>query len=131
MSAESSTPRGPAFTQVRLTGPPAAVDGLVAVLSRRVLDLVAAQTPVAEAAEKAGVTLRQVYGRANWDSAFAEELDEAGWSLCVLGQDHPQCSTASGYRGNERSEAHRPACRGSGCREWRRGTSRLERAALA
>ncbi|MEU5196088.1 hypothetical protein AB0G86_18860 [Streptomyces scabiei] len=31
MSAE--TPSGPAFTQVRLTGPPAVVDGLVAVLS--------------------------------------------------------------------------------------------------
>ena len=31
MSAQ--TPSGPAFTQVRLTGPPAVVDGLVAVLS--------------------------------------------------------------------------------------------------
>ncbi|TGB05587.1 hypothetical protein [Streptomyces sp. MZ04] len=95
----------------------------------RVLDLVETQTPVAEAAEKAGVTLHQVYGRANWDAGFAEELDEAGWSLCVLGQDHPQCSTASGYRGNEKGQ-HRPPCRGTGCREWRRGMAQQERAAV-
>ncbi|MDW6058085.1 hypothetical protein SAZ11_08280 [Streptomyces sp. FXJ1.4098] len=94
---------------------------------RRVVELVAAETPVPEAARKAGVTLHQVYGRANWDAQFAEEFDEAGWSLCVLGQDHPQCGTAGGYRGNERGS--RPACRGTGCREWRRGMSQQERAA--
>ncbi|MFE4496096.1 hypothetical protein ACFRKD_26945 [Streptomyces niveus] len=96
---------------------------------RRVLELVAAETPVPEAAEKVGVTLHQIYGRANWDVEFAEELDEAGWSLCVFSQDDPQCSTASGYRGNERGTAPRPACRGTGCREWRRETSQQERAA--
>lgn len=95
---------------------------------KRVLDLVGDQTPVAEAAETAGVTLHQVYGRANWDSAFAEALDEAAWSLCVLGQEHPQCSTAGGYRGNEKGQAHRPPCRGTGCREWRRAMSQQERA---
>ncbi|MEW1657904.1 hypothetical protein [Streptomyces sp. NPDC093707] len=98
---------------------------------RRILDLVASQMPVAEAAEKAGVTLHQVYGRANWDAEFADELDEAGWSLCLLGQDHPQCSTASGYRGNANGKAHRPPCRGTGCREWRRGMAQQERAAVA
>jgi hypothetical protein len=51
--------------------------------------------------------------------------------LCVLGQDDPQCSMAGGYRGNERGEAPRPACRGTGCREWRRGMSQLEHAAFA
>ncbi|MFF1481425.1 hypothetical protein ACFVYD_28400 [Streptomyces sp. NPDC058301] len=93
---------------------------------RRVLDLMAAQTPVNEAAKEAGVTPHQVYGRANWDAQFADELDEAGWSLCVLGQDDPQCSTAGAYRGNEHGD--RPACRGTGCREWRRGASQVERA---
>ncbi|MER5973312.1 hypothetical protein ABT112_26900 [Streptomyces sp. NPDC002055] len=97
---------------------------------RRVLELVGAATPVPAAAEKAGVTLQQVYGRANWDAEFAEELDEAGWSLCELGQDHPQCSTASGYRGDERGAVHRPACRGTGCREWRRVMAEQERAAV-
>ncbi|OKI74952.1 hypothetical protein AMK11_35135 [Streptomyces sp. CB02414] len=108
-----------------------AEEAFTAEQRRRVLDLVAARTPVAEAAKEAGVTLHQVYGRANWDAAFAEELDEAGWSLCVLGQDDPQCSTAGGYRGNERGEAPRPACRGTGCREWRRGMSQQERSVAA
>ncbi|WP_228984231.1 hypothetical protein [Streptomyces sp. DH12] len=108
-----------------------AEEAFTAEQRRRVLELIAAQTPAPEAAEKVGVTLHQVYGRALWDAEFAEELDEAGWSLCVLGQDHPQCSTASGYRGNERGEAARPACRGTGCREWRRGMSQQERGAAA
>ncbi|GGU39263.1 hypothetical protein [Streptomyces violascens] len=95
----------------------------------RVLELVAAQTPVPVAAQEVGVTLHQVYGRANWDLDFAEAFDEAGWSLCVLGQEHPKCSTPSGYRGNEGGTAGRPPCRGTGCREWRRGTSQQERAA--
>ncbi|MFF6979394.1 hypothetical protein ACFZAV_16980 [Streptomyces sp. NPDC008343] len=98
---------------------------------RHVVELIAAQTPVPEAAKQAGVTLHQVYGRANWDAAFAGELDEAGWSLCVLGPDDPQCSTAGGYRGNERGEAPRPACRGTGCREQRRGMAQQERGAVA
>ncbi|MFJ4880161.1 hypothetical protein ACIP93_33805 [Streptomyces sp. NPDC088745] len=97
---------------------------------QRVLELVETQMPVAEAAEKVGVTLHQVYGRANWDFGFAEALDEAGWSLCVLGQDNPQCSTASGYRGNEGGRSHRPPCRGTGCREWRRAMAQQERVTL-
>ncbi|MFF8464873.1 hypothetical protein ACF071_29520 [Streptomyces albidoflavus] len=107
-----------------------AEEAFTAEQRKRVLDLVETQTPVAEAAERAGVTLHQVYGRANWDAEFAEALDEAGWSLCVLGQAHPQCSTASGYRGNERGQAHRTPCRGTGCREWRRGMAQQERAAV-
>ncbi|MFF8809880.1 hypothetical protein [Streptomyces omiyaensis] len=93
----------------------------------RLLELVTAQTPVPKAAQEVGVTLHQVYGRATWDAEFAEALDEAGWSLCALGQDDPRCSTAAGYRGSE-GGAHRPACRGTGCREWRRGMSQQERA---
>ncbi|MFI6688365.1 helix-turn-helix domain-containing protein [Streptomyces sp. NPDC050485] len=92
---------------------------------RRVLELVEAQMPVSEAAAEVGVTLRQVYGRANWDAGFAEDLDEAAWSLCVLGEDDPACATPSGYRGS----ANRPACRATGCREWRRAQARQERAA--
>ncbi|MBV7701041.1 hypothetical protein [Streptomyces sp. TRM70350] len=106
-----------------------AEESFTAEQRRRVLELVAAETPVPEAAQKAGVTLHQVYGRANWDAEFAEALDEAAWSLCVLGQEHPQCSTPSGYRGNERGSASRPPCRGTGCREWRRGMAQQERAA--
>ncbi|MER7497101.1 hypothetical protein ABT033_31450 [Streptomyces pharetrae] len=96
----------------------------------RLVALVADATPVAEAAAEVGVTLGQVYGRATWDAAFAEELDEAAWSLCVLGQNDPACSTASGYRGKPggKWKSPRPACRGTGCREWRRGQSHLERA---
>ena len=55
----------------------------------------------------------QARARNDLGRMFAEELDEAGWSLCVLGQDDPQCSTAGGYRGNERGESPRPACRGT------------------
>ncbi|WP_244224160.1 hypothetical protein [Streptomyces tirandamycinicus] len=96
---------------------------------KRLLGLVADQMPVAEAAAAVGVTLGQVYGRANWDPSFAEELDEAAWSLCVLGPDSPGCSTPSGYRGYARGRDPRPACRGTGCREWRRETSQQARAA--
>ncbi len=81
-----------------------------------------------DAAAKVGVTLGQVYGRATWDAAFAEEIDEAAWSLCVLGQDDQSCSTAVGYRGKPGGRSPRPACRGTGCREWRWGQSQLERA---
>lgn len=95
----------------------------------RLIGLVAQRTPVADAAAKVGVTLLQVYGRANWDAGFAEEIDEAAWGLCVLGQDDPRCSTPSGYRGNPHGDYPRPACRATGCREWRRGQSRLERTA--
>ncbi|MET8696844.1 hypothetical protein ABZV65_30390 [Streptomyces bauhiniae] len=91
-----------------------------------VLDLVEAQTPVAEAASEAGVPLAAVYGRALWDAVFAEALDEAGWSLCVLGSDDPMCSSAPAYRGNQ---SKRDPCRGTGCREWRRESSRQTRAA--
>ncbi|MFI5859269.1 hypothetical protein [Streptomyces parvulus] len=93
--------------------------------------LVADAMPVAEAAAEVEVTVGQVYGRATWDSRFAEELDEAAWSLCVLGQTDPGCSTASGYRGKPGGTSPRPACRGTGCREWRRGQSQLERAEAA
>ncbi|WP_086681814.1 hypothetical protein [Streptomyces pseudogriseolus] len=91
----------------------------------RLVELVSAGAPVAEAAEKVGVSLSRVYGRANWDAAFAEDLDEAAWSLCVLGDTNPACGTAAGYRGNGEK---RPACRGTGCREWRRSMSQRERA---
>nr|WP_233109082.1 hypothetical protein [Streptomyces sp. 14R-10] len=95
------------------------------------LDLVARQTPVAEAAEQVGVTTWQVYGRATWDAAFAESLDDAAWSLCVLGESDSRCSTAAGYRGWETGASPRPPCRGTGCREWRRGASQQERGAPA
>lgn len=88
-----------------------------------VVALIAQGTPVPAAAQEAGVTVGQIYGRATWDEAFAEALDEAAWSLCVLGDDNPLCSTASGYRGHSGN-----ACRGTGCREWRRDQSQQERA---
>ncbi|MEU5978474.1 hypothetical protein [Streptomyces sp. NPDC047315] len=93
--------------------------------------LVQGGMPVVEAAVEVGVAVGQVYGRATWDAEFAEGLDEAAWSLCVLGDDDPACSTAGGYRGNERGRSPRPACRGTGCREWRRGESQRERAEAA
>ncbi|MFE1130786.1 hypothetical protein [Streptomyces sampsonii] len=110
-----------------------AEENFTAAQRRHVLDLVEKAAPLGEAAKRAGVTLQQVYGRATWDPDFGGALDEAGWSLCVLGQDHPQCSTASGYRGNERGtgQAYRTPCRGTGCREWRRGMAQQERAAGA
>lgn len=91
---------------------------------RQVLDLVEAGTPVGEAARQVGVTQSLVYGRASRDVEFAEALDEAAWALCLLGQDSPQCSTPATYRGNRSS---RPPCRGTGCREWRRGMAQEER----
>lgn len=97
----------------------------------RLVALVADATPVAVAAAKVGVTLGQVYGRATWDAAFAEDLDEAAWALCVLGQEDPGCSKASGYRGKPGGSTPRPACRGTGCREWRRGQAQVERAEAA
>ncbi|PRH78387.1 hypothetical protein C6N75_15240 [Streptomyces solincola] len=97
----------------------------------RLVALVEDATPVAEAAAEVGVTVGEVYGRATWDALFAEELDEAAWSLCVLGQADPGCSTASGYRGKPGGTSPRPACRGTGCREWRRAASQLERAEAA
>ncbi|MGJ5899398.1 hypothetical protein ACSCBZ_46785 [Streptomyces niveiscabiei] len=84
----------------------------------RLLDLVSGGTPVAEAAQEVGVTIHQVYGRATRDPGFGEALDEAGWSLCALGADHPACGTATGYK----------QCSGTGCREWRRAQARVERA---
>ncbi|MGW0491142.1 type I-E CRISPR-associated protein Cse1/CasA [Streptomyces olivaceus] len=89
-----------------------------------VLELVAGGMSVADAAQLAGVTLHQVYGRATRDEEFADALDEAAWALCVLGQDHPQCSTATAYASHSG-----PPCRGTGCREWRRAASRQERTA--
>jgi hypothetical protein len=94
---------------------------------KRLLALVTNAMPVAEAAKEVGVPLGYVYGRAIWDAEFGEALDEAAWSLCVLGEDDPGCSTPSGYRGNPRGKSPRPACRGTGCREWRREQSRMER----
>ncbi|MFE4264575.1 hypothetical protein [Streptomyces sp. NPDC056883] len=96
----------------------------------QLLDLVGEETPVPEAAKQVGVTIGQVYGRANWDAAFAESLDEAAWALCVLGAEDPKCSTAAGYRGCESGTSPRPPCRGTGCREWRRGASQQTRGAL-
>ncbi|MER5615875.1 hypothetical protein [Streptomyces sp. NPDC002215] len=95
----------------------------------RVVELVSGQMPVAEAAAEVGVTLAQVYGRAVWDADFADRLDEAAWSLCVLGEDDPSCSLPSAYRGKKTGPTPRAACRGTGCREWRRAQARQERAA--
>lgn len=94
---------------------------------RRLVELVSGSMPVPDAAKKIGVTIYQVYGRAAWDAEFAEALDEAGWSLCVLGDDSPACGTAGAYRGNPSVTSPRPACRGTGCRESRRESSRKER----
>lgn len=85
----------------------------------RLLKLVEEGATVPEAAAAVGVTHQQVYGRAGWDAEFGEALDEAGWFLCTLTPDHPSCGTASRWR--------RGGCRGTGCREWRRDTSRRER----
>ncbi|MFE2045718.1 hypothetical protein ACFXAZ_33345 [Streptomyces sp. NPDC059477] len=90
--------------------------------------LIRGATPVAEAAAEVGVTPGRVYGRAAWDADFAQQLDEAGWALCVLGQDDPRCGTGGGYRGDSRAEVPRPGCRGTGCREWRRDRAQQERA---
>ncbi|MFE0777814.1 hypothetical protein [Streptomyces sp. NPDC058861] len=98
---------------------------------QRVLELTAQGTSVAQAAQEVGVTIGQVYGRATWDLVFSEAFDEAGWTSCALGSDHPLCSTPAGYRGNERGLEPRPACRGTGCREWRRGMAQRERATAA
>ncbi|RAJ44302.1 hypothetical protein K388_07387, partial [Streptomyces sp. KhCrAH-43] len=96
----------------------------------QLVDLVGEGALVPEAAKEVGVTIGHVYGRATWDAEFAEALDEAGWALCVLGSDDPQCSTSVGYRGRESGMFPRPPCRGTGCREWRRGASRQTRLAL-
>ena len=93
-----------------------------------VLELVAAGVSVSEAAEVVGVDGAWVYARAVWDSDFAKELDLAGWTLCVLGPDHPKCGTATGYRGSVRDDT-RPGCRGTGCREWKRESTRIYRTA--
>ncbi|MEU9333161.1 hypothetical protein AB0D49_08345 [Streptomyces sp. NPDC048290] len=90
--------------------------------------LIRGATPVAEAAAEVGVTPGQVHGRAAWDAAFADRMDEAGWALCVLGQGDPRCGTGGGYRGDSRTEVPRPGCRGTGCREWRRDRAQQERA---
>jgi len=94
-------------------------------LRSQLLTLVEQGAPVAEAARRVGVTVGQVYGRANRDSVFAEALDEAAWALCVMGEGSPLCGTGAGYRGNA---GKRQPCRGTGCREWRRGMSQRERA---
>lgn len=76
-----------------------------------------------KAATAVGITVGRVYGRANWDAAFADELDKACWALCVLGEDSPRCATASGYRGNPRQPQEQPPwCRSTGCPEWRRAS---------
>jgi hypothetical protein len=95
---------------------------------RRLLELVASGVPVAEAATAVGVTSSRVYRRAEWDPGFAEELDEAAWALCLLGETSPQCGTASGYHGQPHQLNGRPGCRGTGCREWRRCAGRNARA---
>ncbi|MYU22863.1 hypothetical protein [Streptomyces sp. SID8352] len=94
-----------------------------------VITLVAAGTPIADAAAEAGVSLAKVYGRATWDLAFGDQLDEAAWSLCVLGENAPGCGSPAGYRGKPKGRATRPACRGTGCREWRRAQAQAERSA--
>lgn len=81
-------------------------------------------TPLADAAADAGTTPGRVHGYALRDPQFAQALDEAGWSLCVLGPGAPRCSTPTAYRGRGEQQ---PACRGTGCREWRRATSQNER----
>ncbi|WP_208868544.1 hypothetical protein [Streptomyces viridosporus] len=96
---------------------------------RQLLEQVAGGIPVDQAAATVGVTRSRVYGRADWDPDFAEELDEATWALCVAGEDSPVCGTAGGYRGQPGRLNGRPACRGTACREWRRGAGREERAA--
>ncbi|MFE7032411.1 hypothetical protein ACFU9Y_19040 [Streptomyces sp. NPDC057621] len=98
---------------------------------RRLLEQIAGGMPVAEAARAVGVTRNRVYGRAEWDPNFAQELDEATWALCVAGKDSPVCGTAGGYRGQPDRLNGRPGCRGTACREWRRGASRSERPVAA
>ncbi|WP_328373405.1 hypothetical protein OG800_50235 (plasmid) [Streptomyces sp. NBC_00445] len=94
---------------------------------RQLLKQITDGMPVAQAAAAVGVSRSRVYGRADWDPDFAEELDEATWSLCVAGEDSPVCGTASGYRGQPGQLNGRPGCRGTACREWRRGAGRDER----
>jgi hypothetical protein len=94
----------------------------------QLLALVEGGMTVVDAAPEVGVTPHRVYARALWDDAFAEVLDEAAWSLCVHGEDSPTCGTAMGYRGLRRLKRTLPACRGTGCREWKREDSRRERA---
>jgi hypothetical protein len=77
---------------------------------RQVLDLVAAGdvSSVGEAAERAGVTLGQVYGLARRDDDFRASLDEAAEALCVGGD---RCGRPGGYRAG---------CRGTACRRAHR-----------
>lgn len=77
-------------------------------------------TPLPDAAAAVGVNPAQVYGRAKWDTEFSQALDEAGWGLCALGRTDARCSTGTAYRHDR--------CRGTGCREMRRESSRRERA---
>ncbi|WP_240364080.1 hypothetical protein [Streptomyces sp. S1D4-20] len=97
----------------------------------RLLEQIVGGMPVAQAATAVGVTRSRVYRRADWDPDFAQELDEATWALCVAGEDSPVCGTASGYRGRPGQRNGRPACRGTACREWRRGAGRDERTVAA
>jgi hypothetical protein len=83
------------------------------------LAAVSAGMPLPEAAAQVGVTATLVYGRAQRDPQFSEALDEAAWGLCVLGRTDPTCSTPTAYRHSQ--------CRGTGCREMRRESSRRER----
>jgi hypothetical protein len=103
-------------------------DRFTAAQRARVLELVGSGATVADAADEVDVSVHQIYGRANFDAVFDRALDDAAWSLCVFGAGHPQCGTASGYAGNERSLSNpRPRCRGTGCRLGRREASRRER----
>ncbi|WP_307820462.1 hypothetical protein [Streptomyces sp. MC1] len=90
----------------------------------RLVELVGEGTPVEDAAQEVGVSVGYVFGRATWDAAFADALDDAGWALCVLGESSPACGTAGAYRGNDSKRSPRPPCRGTGCREYKRESSR-------
>lgn len=83
---------------------------------------------VKAAAKAVGTAAGHVYGRAAWDSEFAEALDEAGRALCVLGEGDARCGTSGAYKGNQSLSAPRPPCRGTACRLHRREQSRRERA---
>lgn len=85
--------------------------------------------PVDEAAAEVGITAAQVYGRANGDPRFADQLDAATWALCAYGTDDPAYGTSAAYKGRARGQ--KPSCRGTACREWRRTASRQERASPA
>ena len=102
--------------------------GLTRAQRARLIALVRSGISLPDAAGAVGTTVGRVYGRTTWDAAWAQELDEACWALCALGEHDPRCGTPTAYRGAGRGAERQEGCRGTGCRERHREASRHTRA---